>query len=342
VAASYLADQTDKLPLEFSEDLDTIRRNIQLEARLIDDLLDLTRISRGKIELHFDRVDAHSVIGEALDIAQEGMAEKSLQVETSLDATEHHIWGDRIRVEQVFWNLINNAVKFTPRGGRITIRTSNDERNHFQFEISDSGIGIERDRQSSLFKPFEQADASVTRQFGGLGLGLAISKHLVELHDGAINVHSDGRNKGTTFKVTFDVMPTQVGESGVRTRVPHKPAKSLRILLVEDHGDTRRTLERLLSHFGHEIATAETTASALRFVQSQNFDVVLSDIGLPDGSGYDVISRAKQTQRVKGVALTGFGNDDDIRRGKEAGFDYHLVKPIDFHELRSVLEQVGA
>jgi PAS domain S-box-containing protein len=339
-AASYLADHSD-IPLEFSDDLDTIRRNIQLEARLIDDLLDLTRISRGKIELDFDRVDAHAVIREALDISQEGIAGKRLKTSASFAADKHHIWADRIRIEQVFWNLINNAVKFTASDGRIEIRTSNDERNHFVFEITDTGIGIDAKRQSSLFKPFEQADASVTRQFGGLGLGLAIAKHIVDLHDAAISVHSRGRSHGTTFRVTFDVMPDRVGRSSVAARTPHKRTKSLRILLVEDHGDTRRTLQRLLSHFGHEISTAETTESALKIVQSQDFDVVLSDIGLPDGSGYEVISRAKQRQSVKGVALTGFGTDEDIRRGKEAGFDFHLVKPVDFHELRSVLDQVS-
>jgi PAS domain S-box-containing protein len=341
-AASYLADHSDKLPAELSDGLDTIRRNIQLEARLIDDLLDLTRISSGKIELRFDRVDAHAVIREALDIAQEDIGEKSLNVSTAFTAKDHHIWADRIRIEQVFWNLICNAVKFTPPKGRIEIRTSNDERNHFQFEITDTGIGIEAEGQRSLFKPFEQADASVTRQFGGLGLGLAISKHLVDLHDGVIKVQSRGRGFGTTFKVTLDVMADQVGESGVRARVPRPPTKSLRILLVEDHGDTRRTLERLLTHFGHKISTAETTERALKIVQSQDFDVVLSDIGLPDGSGYEVISRAKQRQSLKGVALTGFGTDADIRRGREAGFDFHLVKPVDFHELRSVLDQVSA
>jgi PAS domain S-box-containing protein len=340
-AASYLADHSDKLPSEFSEDLDTIRRNIQLEARLIDDLLDLTRISRGKIELRFDRVDAHAVIREALDIARDDIAGKSLRLSTALDAKDHHIWADRIRIEQVFWNLVTNAVKFTPEEGRIEIRTSNDKRNHFEFEITDTGIGIETARQRSLFKPFEQADASVTRQFGGLGLGLAISKHVVDLHDGAITVHSRGRSHGTTFKVQLDLLADNVGKSGVSARVPGKPAKALRILLVEDHGDTRRTLCRLLKHFGHDISEADCTERALEIVRSKAFDVILSDIGLPDGSGYDVISQAKQKQRLKGVAITGFGTDEDIRRGREAGFDFHLTKPVDFHELRSVLEQVG-
>jgi hypothetical protein len=340
-AASYLADHSDKLPSEFGEDLDTIRRNIQLEARLIDDLLDLTRISRGKIELRFDRVDAHAVIREALDIAREDIAEKSLHVSTALDAKDHSIWADRIRIEQVFWNLISNAVKFTPARGRIEIRTSNDNRNHFEFDITDTGIGIETERQRALFKPFEQADASVTRQFGGLGLGLAISKHVVDLHDGVITVHSRGRSHGTTFKVQLDLVADNVGKSGVSARVPSKPTKSLRILLVEDHGDTRRTLCRLLKHFGHDISEADCTVRAFEIMRSKAFDVILSDIGLPDGSGYDVISQAKQKQRVKGVALTGFGTDEDIRRGREAGFDFHLTKPVDFHELRSVLDQVA-
>src|SRR5207248_5067926 len=158
----------------------------------------------------------------------------------------------------------------------------------------------------------------------------AISKRLVDLHDGVITFQSRGRNHGTTFKVSLDAMPEQVGESGVAARDPRKPIKSLRILLVEDHGDTRRTLSRLLSHFGHDISVAESSQTALDIVKVKQFDVVLSDIGLPDGSGYDVISQAKQKQAVKGVALTGFGSDEDIRRGQEAGFDFHLVKPVDF------------
>jgi PAS domain S-box-containing protein len=342
MAASYLAEHAEKLPAEFSEELNTIRRNVQLEARLIDDLLDLTRISRGKIELDFDRVEAHTVIREALAISQEYIAGKGLKISATFAADKHHIWADRIRIEQVFWNLINNAAKFTASDGRIEIRTSNDEQNHFVFEITDTGIGIDAKWQSSLFKPFQQADASVTRQFGGLGLGLAIVKHIVDLHDGAISVHSRGRSHGTTFRVTFDVMPDRVGRSRVAARTPHKRTKSLRILLVEDHGDTRQTLSRLLRHFGHNISEADCTQRALEIIRSQVFDVVLSDIGLPDGSGYEVISQAKRKQRVKGVALTGFGTDEDIRRGREAGFDFHLTKPVDFHELRSILDQAGA
>jgi PAS domain S-box-containing protein len=339
-AAGYLVDNARKIPKKFTQELDTIQRNVKLQARLIDDLLDLTRVTRGKIELHFDRLDAHGLIQEALDVAKYDIKKKHLRVATALKAKQHHIWGDRIRLVQVLWNLLNNAVKFSANGGTIEIATSNDDHKHINLLITDHGIGIESDRLTEVFKPFEQGNASVTRTFGGLGLGLAISKHLVDLHDGAIRVASRGRSQGSTFTVIFDVVEQHIGKTGVSARVPNKPSKSLRILLVEDHGDTRRTLCRLLKHFGHHISEADSTRRALEIMRSKAFDVVLSDIGLPDGSGYEVISRAKERQSVKGVALTGFGSDEDIRRGREAGFDFHLTKPVDFHELRSVLDKV--
>ena len=182
----------------------------------------------------------------------------------------------------------------------------------------------------------------VTRQFGGLGLGLAISKSLIDLHHGAITVQSRGRSHGATFKVILDVVRDRVGRSGISSHVPDGPAKALRILLVEDHDDTRRVLARLLQHFGHEISVADSSQSAFAMIDAREFDVILSDIGLPDGSGYDIMTEVKRTRPVKGVALTGFGTDDDIRRSKEAGFDFHLIKPVDVHELRSILSQVGA
>jgi PAS domain S-box-containing protein len=342
LAATYLADNAAKLPSEFAEDVAIIKRNVQLQARLIDDLLDITRLTRGKLELHFESVDAHALARDAIEIANSAIAAKKLKLSTQLNADKHHILADSIRLQQVFWNLINNAVKFTAPGGQINIRTSNDDNDHFQFEITDNGIGIEIERLCSLFTPFEQGDPSITRQFGGLGLGLAISKHLVDLHGGAIAVQSRGRSYGATFKVTLDAVGESAEKTEVDSQTRQKPAKSLRILLVEDHGDTRQTLSRLLSHFGHQIFVADNRQSALEMVQSQKFDVVLSDIGLPDGSGYEVISQAKQKHPVKGVALTGFGTDEDIRRGKEAGFDFHLTKPVDFHELRAVLSQIGA
>lgn len=341
-AASFLVAQRKRLPIEFTPEIETIQRNVQLQARLIDDLLDLARVMRGKLELHFDRVDAHALIRDALEISRADIISKGLNVSTELKAKEHNIWADPVRMQQVFWNLINNAVKFTSRGGKIDIRTFNDSHSRFEFEISDSGIGIDPDKLNSLFEPFEQADPSITRRFGGLGLGLAISKYIVDLHEGNISVRSRGRSFGAAFRVSVAASPAKTGKSGVKSRVPSKPVKSLRILLVEDHRDTRQTLARLLKHFGHDISMAENTKGALEILASKTLDVVLSDIGLPDGSGYDVISEAKRKQQVTGIALTGFGTEQDIKKSKDAGFDFHLTKPVDFHELRSVLAEVSA
>ena len=340
-AASFLVSQRQRLPIEITPEIETIQRNVQLQARLIDDLLDLTRVVRGKLELHFDRVNAHALIRDALEIARADIISKQLQVATELKAKDHNIWADPVRMQQVFWNLINNAVKFTPRSGKIDIRTSNDAHGRLEFEISDSGIGIDPEKIKSLFEPFEQADPSITRRFGGLGLGLAISKYIVDLHEGNISVQSRGRSFGAAFKVSLAALPAKTGKSGVKSRVPGTPHKSLRILLVEDHRDTRQTLARLLKHFGHDISIAENTKGALEILASKTLDVVLSDIGLPDGSGYDVISEAKRKQRVTGIALTGFGTEEDVKKSKKAGFDFHLTKPVDFHELRSVLAEVS-
>jgi len=339
-AATYLAANAGKFPSEFVEDIEIIKRNVKLQARLIDDLLDLTRVIRGTLQLDFERVDAHTLVRDAIDIMRSSIEAKKITVFTELNAAEHFIQVDSIRIQQVFWNLVNNAVKFTPPGGRIEIRSLNDERGRFQFEITDTGIGIEVERQAELFKPFEQANPSIRRQFGGFGLGLAISKHLIGLHGGAIEVHSRGRSYGSTFKVTLDTVTNEIERNLVASETTRQPTKSLRILLVEDHGDTRHTLARLLTHFGHQISVADNMQMALEAMAAQRFDVVLCDIGLPDGSGYEIISEAKRKQKVKGVALTGFGTEEDIRRGKEAGFDFHLTKPVDFHELRTVLAQV--
>jgi PAS domain S-box-containing protein len=341
-AAGYLENNASKFPSEFAQDLKIIKRNVQLQARLIDDLLDLTRVTRGKLQLHLEPVDANALVRDAIEIAHSAIAAKKLKVSTQLNAKTHQILADSIRLQQVFWNLINNAVKFTSTGGQIEIRTFNDDGRQFHFEITDNGIGIERDRLPSLFTPFEQADPSVSRQFGGLGLGLAISKRLVDLHNGTIQADSRGRSFGATFKVTLNALPEGAQKPSTDSAVPKNTAKPLRILLVEDHRDTRHALSRLLTHFGHQVSAADTTKSAFKLIASRKFDVILCDIGLPDGSGYAVVSQAKQEWPIKAVAITGFGTDQDVRRCKAAGFDFHLVKPIDFHELEEVLDQVGA
>ncbi len=341
-AATYLQDNTEKFPREFAEDVEIIKRNVQLQARLIDDLLDLTRIARGKLHLELEDCDAHKIVENALEMAHSAIAAKQLNVLTGLEAKQYHILADCIRLQQVFWNLINNAVKFTPKSGQITIRTLNDKAGRFHFEIADTGIGIEPQRLASLFQPFEQADPSVTRQFGGLGLGLAISKRLIDLHHGKIEAESRGRSFGATFKVTLDTVPQGATAIGLNHRPGGKTSKPLRILLVEDHQDTRRTLSRLLTHFGHNVVTADNVEGAMAIMASNNIDAVLCDIGLPDGSGYEVAAQARVNGGIKAIALTGFGTERDVQRSKEAGFDFHLVKPINFKELQTVLDQSGA
>jgi PAS domain S-box-containing protein len=341
-AATYLQDNAEKLPPEFVEDIEIIKRNVKLQARLIDDLLDLTRIARGKLHLELEDCDAHKIIKNAVETAHSAIAAKQLEVTTELNAKEYHILADCIRLQQVFWNLINNAVKFTAQRGQITIRTFNDKAGRFDFEITDTGIGIEPQRLTSLFQPFEQADPSVNRQFGGLGLGLAISKRLVDLHHGSIEAESRGRSFGATFKVVLDTLPDGVAGNGLNQRAGGKTSKPLRILLVEDHQDTRHTLSRLLTHFGHNVVTAHNVEGAIEIMGTDNIDVVLCDIGLPDGSGYEVAAHARTKGHMKAIALTGFGTERDVQRSKEAGFDFHLVKPINFQELQSVLDQQAA
>jgi PAS domain S-box-containing protein len=340
-AASFMAENISELPEKFTEDVNLIRRNVQLEARLIDDLLDLTRISTGKIQLHQQRVDAHAVARDAMIMARSDIHRKGISITTNWDAKLHHVWADPVRLEQVFWNLINNAVKFTGPGGEITVQTWNED-DEWLFGVTDTGIGIEPARQESIFDAFEQGDRGTARQFGGLGLGLAICKNLVVLHGGTLSINSRGRGFGTTatVKMTCFRDNSEVKRASQPGADAH-PSR-LRILLVEDHNDTARVLARLLRHFGYEIAVAGTVEEALSAFHSQQFDAILSDIGLPDGTGYQIMSEAKRTSEVKGIALTGYGMSEDVRRSKEAGFDFHLTKPVDVAELRTVLRKLSA
>jgi PAS domain S-box-containing protein len=336
VAASYLGEHEDLLP-EFREEVIAIWRNVQLEAHLIDDLLDVTRIASGKIEIHHAAIDVHRLLHDAVQIVQNDLLEKLIELAIELNAVNHHIWADSVRIQQVFWNLLNNAVKFTPKGGRITIRSFN-EGERFVFEISDSGIGIEPERQSQIFEAFHQGERSITRQFGGLGLGLTISKTLLDLHGGTITVESKGKNNGTTFRVFLDLLREPVIASIDKTRVGVRTSKSLQILLVDDHRDTRSVLSRLLKRFGHEVTTTDSVKGALQLLDSREFDTLISDIGLPDDTGYNLVREAKRRQPLRAIALSGFGMEADVQRSLEAGFDYHVTKPVDLNRLRSLLD----
>lgn len=340
-AASYLAEHED-LPGTLRDEVNAIRRNVLLEARLIDDLLDLTRISRGKIELQLEAVDVHTLLQDTVEIVAEDLGFKDLKLTTEFGAGEHHVRADSVRLHQVFWNLLNNAVKFTPAGGSITIRTSNNEAGACVIEMSDTGIGIDPEHQARIFNAFEQAERAITRRFGGLGLGLAISKTLVELHAGTIAVESAGEDQGATFRVTLAALdaPEITGKESV-TGNGALPA-SLQVLIVDDHVETLRVLSALLRKRGHNVSTAGSMQKALQLLEAGPFDVLISDIGLPDGDGHGLIRAAKKRHVLKGIALSGFGMDDDRRNSRESGFDYHLTKPIEFQKLESVLREIAS
>ena len=320
---------------EVLRDLEMLHRNVELEALLIDDLLDLTRIAHGKLELHSDAVNVHTCIDHALSIAVSDLTTKKLQVTKRLEAAEHHCWADAARLQQVFWNLINNAVKFTPPQGRIEIRTKNDADHHIIIEVEDTGVGIEPSLQPRIFNAFEQGGQGVTSKFGGLGLGLAVSKRIIDLHNGSISVKSEGPNKGATFTVVLRAMETSLLDGPVYYVQDLTPKTTrARILLVEDHGDTARVLLRLLERSGYDVGHADSLAAAKQLTEHRGFDLIISDLGLPDGSGLDLMRELRERHGLSGIALSGYGMDEDRAASKAAGFVEHFTKPIDPERLR--------
>jgi signal transduction histidine kinase/response regulator RpfG family c-di-GMP phosphodiesterase len=336
VLTSLLALEHDDLPDEVQPALQMIRRNVELEARLIDDLLDLTRISKGKVQLSLETVDAHLLLRNALEICQSEIDHKGLILDLQLAAERVYLEADPARLQQVFWNLIKNAVKFTPKGGRLTLRTGNDDQNRLQVEISDTGCGIDDQSLPKIFNAFEQGER--TRQ-GGLGLGLAISKALVETHRGRLTAASPGRGQGATFTAVFPLTDREIYQTTNGVAPASAERKSLRILLVEDHEDTNRSLTQLLQRRGYQVLSACTVANAIEVAAAQDFDVLVSDIGLPDGSGVDLIRQLRHERPIFGIALTGFGMEEDIRRSHQGGFEYHLIKPVDLNRLDTLIQK---
>ena len=330
------------LPPKFREDVTTIRRNIELETKLIDDLLDLSRVTSDKLRLNLQPHGVHEILRHVIQICDADLREKRLNVIERLDATRDLASVDAARLQQVFWNLVRNATKFTPAGGDVTIRTWNDDAGHLCVDVIDSGIGIAPELLPRIFDAFEQGDARITRQFGGLGLGLAIAKAVVEMHGGAIRVASKGMGKGTTFTVRLDVVAASPVE---RDAACPSPAGAVgvagpRLLLVDDHPDTARTLARLLTRSGYEVRTASSVAAALKLAAAEPFDLVVSDIGLPDGTGYELMQEARARYGLCGIALSGYGMEEDMRRSKDVGFVEHVVKPVNMAHLEQVIRRV--
>ncbi|HEY9422732.1 MAG TPA: ATP-binding protein [Thermoanaerobaculia bacterium] len=333
------------LPPKLRAWVETIRRNVELETRLIDDLLDHTRITHGKIELQPAPVDVHEKIRQTCALCEGDARDKSLELTTDLAAARSWVQADPARVQQVLWNLVKNAVKFTPEGGTITILTADAEDGGIIVEVRDTGIGIEPHVLPRVFDVFEQGGPEVTRSFGGLGLGLAISKGLIELHGGKLSAASDGPGQGAVFSVRLPASesrpPAPLEPSGDARQ--ERKRSACKVLIVEDHPDTLSAMAELVEMFGYEVRTAGTVESALGVAQGEKINVLVSDIGLPDGSGLDLMRRLLDYHpEVLGIALTGFGMEEDLRQSQEAGFMEHLTKPINLGQLEQTLARVAA
>ena len=346
MASRLTADE--RLPAEARAGLDMIRRNVELEARLIDDLLDLTRITRGKLELHGELTDLRQLIRQALETCDEGeLAARRVALE--LDGEEHPLWGDPHRLTQVLWNLLRNALKFTQEGGRITVRLRREglpAASSLVVEVADSGIGIEPEALPHIFDAFDQGKSGTTRRFGGLGLGLAISRAIVELHGGRLTAASEGRDRGATFTVRLPLpgLPAGVERAG-EALFPPAPALSddrrLHILLVEDHVDTATAVAGLLRMLGHQVTETGTVAEALAAAERGGIDLVLSDLGLPDGHGHDLMRALAGRHRLPGIALSGYGMEEEVAKSRAAGFGLHLTKPVSLDALLVAIRQVA-
>jgi signal transduction histidine kinase len=329
------------VPENIRSDLLAVSRNLQLEARLIDDLLDLTLINKGKMSLLRETIDVHDLIRSVRELCQVAIEAQQVRFEMRLEARFFHVLGDAGRLQQVLWNLFSNAIKFTPAGGTIELRTSVDAGNLLGIQLTDNGRGIGRESLEAIFQPFEQGDLSVPPKFGGLGLGLAIAKAIVDAHGGQIQAESLGSGRGATF-----IVHLPLAESRPIPTAQLVPAKSpgankaVRILLVDDHEDTLEFMSRFLTLCGHEVAHASTYRAALSVARQQKFDLVISDLGLPDGNGYELMRALQALSPVKGIALSGYGMIADVEDSLTAGFSAHLTKPCDLSVLTATIERV--
>ena len=334
----------DALQIELSQSTESkaalamIRRNVEFESQLIDDLLDLTQIAKDKLQLKFDSTDAHQAISNVVEMCRADADARKLQVHLDLRAGTHYVSADAAKFQQIIWNLLKNAIKFTNENGNITISSSNPSPQILTIAVRDTGVGIEPEIMERIFDPFEQGDRSFQRRFGGLGLGLAISKSLAQAHGGTLVAKSEGRDRGSTFVLTMNTVPAP--QQRAKEPEVSVEARALRILLVDDHQDTCTALERLLVRRGHLVATAHNMRSAMETAVRNEFDLLISDVALPDGTGLELMMQLHAISGIPGIAISGFGNNGDIKKSLEAGFSEHLVKPIKLEALEAAIGRV--
>ena len=313
-----------------------IQRNINLEARLIDDLLDLTQIVSGRLKIERSPVDIHRCIEAAFDVCHEGFDQKHISTRIELAAAQPVVMGEFSRLMQVFWNLLKNAAKFTKPDGHVTIVTENDG-GSIVVEIRDDGLGIEPGRLASVFGAFNPIKPQPTAT--GVGLGLAITRAIVEGHGGEIRAESEGRGCGALFRICLPTTATLPEAAAPPAHSVSADVRGKTILVVEDHEDTRRVLSRALRRKGFGVTAAGSVAAAVEQFTSSPADLIVCDIGLPDGTGWDLMEKLRAHGPVRAIAVSGFGMDQDLQKSRDAGFLVHLTKPIDFPKLEKLIVQ---
>jgi len=342
---------------QMSRAFETIERNARSQSQLIDDLLDVSRIITGKLQIEPRAVDLCTVVEAASDAVRPSIEAKDIKFETVLDTEACLVRGDANRLQQIVWNLLSNAIKFTPTGGRVSAEVKRvGER--ARISVSDSGTGITSEFLPYIFDRFRQADGSTTRVHGGLGLGLSIVKHLVELHDGVVEVQSAGKDQGATFTVSLP-LSSAASSDPIETAATPEPEsnglpagfskllKGLRILVVDDEADSRDLVTAILTRCGGKVRSCESVAEALNTFREWKPDLLVSDIGMPNEDGYELIKklrklRLKRAREIPVVALTAYATDDDRERTLSAGFQMHVAKPIEPEALvRSIAGAAG-
>jgi PAS domain S-box-containing protein len=325
----------------FMRGLDVIERNGRAQAAIIDDILDVSRIITGKLRLELDAIDLAAVVQAAMDTVRPAADAKGIRLEWKSDLPDRRFTGDPDRLQQIVWNLLSNAIKFTPKGGSVEISTSQID-SHIEIHVIDSGQGIAPDFLAHVFDRFRQADGTSTRRHGGLGLGLAIVRHLVELHGGTVHAESDGEGKGSRFTVRLPVRAVQVSSRGEESSTPpppiaassDQPLLGLSVLAVDDEADARELIATVLEQAGARAITVGSAEEALTALARERPDVLLSDIGIPGSDGYSLMRRVRDLPPDEGgnipaAALTAYSRVEDARRAIEAGFQRHVAKPVE-------------
>jgi signal transduction histidine kinase/ActR/RegA family two-component response regulator len=341
---------------EVREGVTIIERNARAQVRLIEDLLDMSRIISGKMRLDVQPVDLHEVVAAAVQTVLPAASAKGIRVQRVLDPRAGPVTGDPARLQQVSWNLLANAVKFTPRGGAVQL-TLERVNSHVELSVADNGPGIAPEFLPFVFEPFRQADASTTRQHGGLGLGLAICRRIAELHGGTIRAQSPGLGQGATFTVSLPLRAARLPElpaermhperSRVRSDADGVDLRGLRLVVVDDEPDARELLRRILEEVGAEVLVAGSAPEAIALVADERPHVLLCDIGLPDEDGYSLLRRLRQLPAARGgrtpaIAVTAFARAEDRTRAMRAGFQNYVSKPFEPAELvATVANRVG-